>query len=528
MPYRNFIDRYFLSGNFLIIVLFFIYFASLQVAVNYLPVHFDQGYVLGPVKLILEHNLWPVINFLEMHGPNLTLFYLIISGLVGLNEQNISQILVLTNLATVVFIVYYCKKRNYVNGLTISLITFSMFNGLSYHRTTAIDHNVISFFFLTGGVVFLAESQNTFLENKQRLFLILAGFFLGFAACTRIQYTPLICFSAIWLFFSARFNFNNYRSTKQLLFFAIGTFISASYSIFLFLSEPTSFIAMHLTVHTGAGGEFDTNILGSINSVFSDFLLLPEITIPLIFVLASFFICFSSESSSLKEKLISLFRTEEARFYILTLSFAFITILVQITRPNLSRLSDSSNFWVLSTIPFLNRCFNDKELIKKGLRFIVINVLFIHSVGFLFLDSHFKGPYNLKKNQSRMESDQFSKKTMKDLALFWKTNLGKEDIVVCGNCLSLMELPSGYLKGMELPILNFNIWERKISKDLYPLLKIMTPNEFRLKLEEGKVQYALINKLNPSYITPQMRIIKIINGWKIYSIKENNASNEIG
>jgi hypothetical protein len=526
MTNRNFIYRYFLSGNSLIIILFFIYFAALQIAVTYLPIHDDQGYILGPVKLILEHNLWPVIDFFEMHGPNLTLFYLIISWFVGLNEQNISQVLVLTNLATVALILYYCKKRNYVNGLTISLIVFSMFNGLSYHRITAIDHNVISFFFLTGGVVFLAESQNACIESKQRIFLILSGFFLGFAACTRIQYIPLIFISAIWLFVSAKFNFKGYRPIQQLFLFSVGALISALYSLFLFFSEPASFIAMHLTVHA-KGGEFDSNILGSIYSVIGDFLLLPEISLPLIFVVASFFICFSSESPSLKEKLISIFQKEEARFYLLTLSFACITILVQITKPDLSRLADSSNFWVLSTIPFLNRCFNDKELIEKGLKGIVICLLFIYSVGFIFMDPHYKGPYSLIKNRTTTESDQFSKKTVKDLSLFWEKTLKEDDVVVCDNCLSLMELPTGYLKGMELPVLNFNIWKRNISKDLYPQLKVLTLEDYREKLKEGKIQYALLHRSNPSYLIPQMKIVKIINGWTIYSNKEKNASHEL-
>jgi hypothetical protein len=76
MPNRNIINRHFLLGNSLIVVLFFIYFSFLQTVLNNLPVHGDKGYILNPVKLILEYNLWPVIDFFEIHGLNLTLFYL--------------------------------------------------------------------------------------------------------------------------------------------------------------------------------------------------------------------------------------------------------------------------------------------------------------------------------------------------------------------------------------------------------------------------------------------------------------------
>jgi len=526
MSNSKFIYRYFLSANSLIAFLFFIYFVSLQIAITYLPIHDDQGYLLGPVKLILEQNLWPVIDFFEMHGPNLTLFFLIIVKIVGINGQNISQVIVLINLATVGFILYYCKKRNYVNGLTISIIVFSMFNGLAYYRITAIDHNVVSFFFLTGGVVFLAESQNTSFKNKQRIFLLFSGFFLGFAACTRVQYIPLIFISATWLIFSAKVNFKYYRTIQQLLLFAIGALVSALYSLFLFFSEPASFMAMHLTVHID-GGELETNILNAIYTVIRDFILLPEISFPLIFVLASFITCFSYESSSLKEKLISLFRKEETRFFILTFSFACIIMLAQITKPELSRLSDSTNFWVLSAIPFLNRCFIDKELIEKGLKTIVVFLLFIHSIGFLFLDPHFKGPYNLVKNRTMTEHDMFSKKTMAKLSQYWEKNLKEGDVVACDNCFSLLEFKTSYLKGFELPIFNFNVWGRKTSKELYPLLKILTLEEYRLKLKEGKIHYALLHGTNRSYAMPQMKVVKTINGWNIYSNKEENVLREL-
>jgi len=125
------------------------------------------------------------------------------------------------------------------------------------------------------------------------------------------------------------------------------------------------------------------------------------------------------------------------------------------------------------------------------------------------------------------ESDLFSKKTVKDLSLFWEKTLRDKDVVVCDNCLSLVGLPTGYLKGMELPILNFNIWQRNISKDLYPLLKVITFEEYKLKLEGGEIQYVLLHRSNPSFVMPQMKVVKIINGWKIYSNKEKNVPNEL-
>jgi hypothetical protein len=504
-------------ASFLFFLLFILYFVFLQIGVRYVPAGPDQGYIMGAVKLILEKNQWPVVDFFEMHGPNQTLFFLLLSLLVGLKNDNILQAIIFINMVTMFFVWFHCQ-RNFKNfWVTISVLVFCMFNAQVYWIITGLRHNVLSCFLLTGSIVILGNYKECNSGNNRRMFLAIASFLLGFSANTRPQYLVLVFLAFIWLILVNQCSKNSKKTKEEVLIFLSGVFVSSLYSLFFLFTSPSTFIQMHLSVHKYMSVvPFD--FFDSQRRIFFDFLLLPELVAPFIFSLASSLICLKNGLELKENKIKFFFQNREIRFQILAFSFAVTILAVQFIGPDISRLVDSVYFWALSSIPFLNRILMDNKNNFKAGKFLIYITILIFSITFIFVSPHRPSPLKLYKNREKFNRNDLSWQTIREISQYLKKTIEPGNVVLCDPCIFLTDVKVDFLEGMELPNFNFILW-KGAPKELLPALKIISEETLIQEIKKRKAQYAVFPKNKKLEILKYFVPIKEIKGWVIYALK---------
>jgi hypothetical protein len=504
-------------AGFLSFLLFILYFVFLQIGVKYLPVGPDQGYIMGAVKLILEKGQWPVFDFYEMHGPNQTLFFLLLSILVGFKNANILQAIVFINIATMIFVWFHCQRNSNKFWVGITVLVFCMFNAQGYWVITGLKHNMLSSFLLTGAVVILGNYKECNSEKSRRIYLALASFFLGFCANTRPQYLVLVILAFIWLILVNQCSQKSKKTKEEVLIFSIGVLVASLYSLFFLFASPSTFIQMHLKVHKYLSVN-PLDFFDSQRRIIYDFLLLPEMVAPFIFSLASSIICLKNGLELKENKFRFFFQNRETSFQILVFSFAVTILAVQFTGPDISRLVDSVNFWALSSIPLLNRFLGDKNIkFIAGKTLIYLTVL-IFSITFIFVSPHKEGPLEIVKNQDKFYQDDLSWKTIGEISQYLNKTIEPGNVVLCENCIFLTDVKVGYLEGMELPNFNLMLW-MMAPKEVLPDLKLISEETLIQEIKKGRAQYAVFLKSKKFGFLKYFVPIKEIKGWVVYALK---------
>jgi hypothetical protein len=504
-------------AGFLSFLLFILYFVFLQIGIKYVPVGPDQGYIMGSVKLILEKGQWPVFDFFEMHGPNQTLFFLLLSILVGLKNENILQAIVIINMITMFFVWFHCQRNSKGIWVAFAVTVFCMFNAQGYWAFTGIRHNMLSSFLLTLAIVILGNYKDINSKKFRLISLAIASFFLGFTANTRPQYIVLVFLAFIWLIFVNKLSIKSNKLKEEVFIFTVGVLASSLYSLFFLYSSPSDFILMHLKIHKGLS-VYAFDFFESQRRVIYDFLLLPEMVVPFIFSMASMVICLKSGCESKKGILKFFFQEREIRFHLLALSFAVTILAVQFTGPDMNRLVDSVNFWALASIPFLNRCFGFKKNPFKAGMVLIKTTICIFSITFIFLSPHRTGPIRLMLDHEKINKGNYSWQTIGEINRYLKKTIKPNDVVLCLNCIFLTDLEVDFLDGMELPNFNLMLWDL-VPEKLFADMNLLSERRFILELKKKKVQYAVFVKEKNYSFLKYFVPIKEIKGWVVYALK---------
>ena len=225
----------------------------LSVFVFFRLIDYDEASYLSAAHLVANGKL-PYIDFFYAQMPYVPYAYSPVSGF-GLSSlfwgRLISSLAGLV-LGIALFRLAYKLSRN----ARLSLFLFFLYgsNGLLLAWHSVVKTLVISDLF--GFISFILFVSYLLSEERHKnVKILLSGFFVGLALNLRLT------FSAIWLAEMVLIFFLSFRRSpgqKMItgLWFCLGTVLSSSLAIYLFLKDPSAFIFDNLTYHQILGLSF--------------------------------------------------------------------------------------------------------------------------------------------------------------------------------------------------------------------------------------------------------------------------------
>jgi len=169
---------------------------------------------------------------------------------------------------------WFAYKSSKDAKLSLFLFFLYSFNGLFLTWHSVVKTLVLSDLFGFLSFIFFASYLRSE-DGRKNVEILLAGFLVGIALNLRLTFSLIWLAEGVLIFFLSSMK-NKKQKMIAFLFFCLGTVLSSSFAIYLFLKDPGAFIFDNLTYHQILGAGFiKLGFLKRILTVFK-FLFYPQ------------------------------------------------------------------------------------------------------------------------------------------------------------------------------------------------------------------------------------------------------------
>jgi hypothetical protein len=256
---------------FLLILIFQI--VLLLIFVFFRLIDYDEASYLSAAHSVKTGKL-PYVDFFYAQMPYIPYAYALVSsfGLASLFWGRLISALASLVLGLALFGFAYKSSQN--AKISLSLFFLYSFNGLLLTWHSVVKTLVLSDLFGFFSFIFFASYLRSG-DDRQNAKILLAGFFVGIALNLRLTFSLIWLAEGILIFVLSSMQ-NKKQKMIAFLFFCLGTTLSSSFAIYLFLKDPGAFIFDNLTYHQILGAGFiKLGFLKRILTVFK-FLFYPQ------------------------------------------------------------------------------------------------------------------------------------------------------------------------------------------------------------------------------------------------------------
>lgn len=237
----------------------------LSVFVLFRLIDYDEASYLSAAYLVKMGKL-PYVDFFYAQMPYIPFAYSPISGF-GLSSLFWGRLIsALAGIILGMALFWFAYKFSKDIKSSLFLFFLYSFNGLLLSWHSVVKTLVLSDLFGFLSFIFFAYFLVSE-DDRKSLKILLSGFFVGLALNLRLTFFSIWLVEGILIFLLSSHK-NGRQKIISCLFFCLGTLLSSSLGIYLFLKEPQAFIFDNLTYHQILGlGVIKLSLLNRIFTV---------------------------------------------------------------------------------------------------------------------------------------------------------------------------------------------------------------------------------------------------------------------
>jgi 4-amino-4-deoxy-L-arabinose transferase-like glycosyltransferase len=236
-------------------------------------IDYDEGLYLFYSQLVCKGNL-PYVDFFYPQTPYLPYAYAVTAhgGFGSLFLGRLISALVGLSTSVILFLLIYKLTQDATSSLTVFFLY--AFNGLTITWHSVVKTHAFSDFFgllsFSCLTCYLLSSA-----NKRRLWIFLAGLFVGVTVGFRLVLLPLFFVYGAALFVLPRVNTVKCK-VIHLLHLLLGTAVGSALTIYLFIRDPSAFLFGNLGYHLLWGNQVINMTLIRRLLTLGEFVLYPQ------------------------------------------------------------------------------------------------------------------------------------------------------------------------------------------------------------------------------------------------------------